>query len=177
MSGLLAPTTGEVIYDNVDIYKLKDAKRTVLRRRAFGFIFQAYHLLPGFTAIENIRLPLLLNGDKVDLEYEKYLCEMLQISNRLAHYPSELSGGQQQRVAIARALILRPKIIFADEPTGNLDSASKKEVFDLLINCVSAFESSLLMVTHDESIAERVGTLYRMEDGKLFIEKEEIGTP
>jgi putative ABC transport system ATP-binding protein len=168
MSGLLTPTSGSITYDGKDIYKMKDKERTLLRREQFGFIFQAYHLLPGLSAMQNIRLPILLGNRPVDKEYESRLCETLQISQRLTHYPSELSGGQQQRVAIARALIMKPRIIFADEPTGNLDTTAKKEVFGLLMECVLSFGSSLVIVTHDESVSSQIDMLFTMSDGKLM---------
>jgi putative ABC transport system ATP-binding protein len=168
MSGLLTPSSGSITYAGDDLYKMRDKKRTVLRREQFGFIFQAYHLLPGLSALQNIRLPLLLGNKPIDRDYENRLCQTLQISQRLAHYPSELSGGQQQRVAIARALIMKPRVIFADEPTGNLDTAAKNEVFALLLECVHSFGSSLVIVTHDESVSSQIDTLYTMSDGKLI---------
>lgn len=132
LSGLDQPTSGRLTYDGQDIYSLSDRERSALRRRSIGFVFQQFHLLPVLTARENILMPLLLDKKQPDEAYLEQLTQLLGIGSRLTHLPHELSGGQQQRVAIARALIAQPDVIFADEPTGNLDSRSGGEVMEML---------------------------------------------
>ena len=154
LSGLDYPTAGSLSYDGQEIYKLRDRELSAFRRRRIGFIFQQFHLLPVLTARENILMPLLLDKKQADSAYFDELTELLGIRDRLAHLPHELSGGQQQRVAIARALIAKPDIIFADEPTGNLDSKSGAEVMRMLKNIWEKMGRTLVVITHDHRIAQ-----------------------
>ena len=167
LSGLDFPTEGRLSYDGKDIYALKDRELSAFRRRRIGFIFQQFHLLPVLTARENILMPLLLDRKQADQAYLGELAELLGISDRLAHLPHELSGGQQQRVAIARALIARPDIIFADEPTGNLDSKSGQEVMELLSGIWRKLGKTLVVITHDERIAQMAVRQIRIVDGTV----------
>lgn len=154
ISGLDRPTAGSVFYGNRDIHNGKDRELSAFRRRKIGFIFQQFNLLPVLTARENIMMPLLLDKKKVDDDYLQELADFLGLKNRLSHLPHELSGGQQQRVAIARALIAKPDIIFADEPTGNLDSRSGSEVMKMLCSIREKMNKTLVVITHDPCIAE-----------------------
>lgn len=168
LSGLDFPTSGSVSYDGKDIYGLKDKELSAFRRRHIGFVFQQFHLLPVLTARENILMPLLLDKNKKKEPYLDKLSEMLGIKERLSHLPHELSGGQQQRVAIARALIAGPDIIFADEPTGNLDSKSGEEVMGLLGEIRAELGKTLIVITHDERIAQMAERRFVITDGVLF---------
>lgn len=154
ISGLDYPTEGVVEYDGQNIHQGKDAVLSAFRRRRIGFIFQKFHLIPVLTARENIIMPLLLDHRQVDEGYFKQITQFLGLEHRLTHLPSELSGGQQQRVAIARALIAKPDVIFADEPTGNLDSQSGREVMDLLASVHREFGKTIVVITHDDRIAQ-----------------------
>lgn len=167
LSGLDRPTSGSLTYDGNDIYHLKDKELSDFRRRRIGFIFQQFHLLPVLTARENILMPLLLDKKQPDETYFKQLTELLGIHDRLNHLPHELSGGQQQRVAIARALIARPDVIFADEPTGNLDTRSGSEVMELLKSIGQEFDKSLVIITHDNRIARMADRHMIIADGVL----------
>lgn len=167
LSGLDFPTEGRLSYDGKDIYALKDRELSAFRRRRIGFIFQQFHLLPVLTARENILMPLLLDRKQADQAYLGELAELLGISDRLAHLPHELSGGQQQRVAIARALIARPDIIFADEPTGNLDSKSGGEVMRMLSGIRQKMKKTLVIITHDSRIAQMAERRFVIMDGVL----------
>lgn len=167
LSGLDRPTSGSLTYDGNDIYHLKDKELSDFRRRRIGFIFQQFHLLPVLTARENILMPLLLDKKQPDETYFKQLTELLGIHDRLNHLPHELSGGQQQRVAIARALIARPDVIFADEPTGNLDTKSGSEVMELLKSIGQEFGKSLVIITHDNRIARMADRHMIIADGVL----------
>ena len=171
LSGLDRPTAGSLLYDGQDIYGLSDKELSAFRRRRIGFIFQQFHLLPVLTAQENILMPLLLDGRKgaegSSTSYFEQLTEMLGLGDRLNHLPCELSGGQQQRVAIARALIAGPEVIFADEPTGNLDSRSGGEVMRMLEEIHQKFQNTLVVITHDSRIAERAKQQFVIEDGRL----------
>lgn len=167
LSGLDFPTSGSVSYDGKDIYGLKDKELSAFRRRHIGFVFQQFHLLPVLTARENILMPLLLDKNKKKEPYLDKLSEMLGIKERLSHLPHELSGGQQQRVAIARALIAGPDIIFADEPTGNLDSKSGEEVMGLLGEIRAELGKTLIVITHDERIAQMAERRFVITDGVL----------
>ena len=153
LSGLDRPTSGRLTYDGKDIYRLSDRELSAFRRRRIGFVFQQFHLLPVLTARENILMPLLLDKKQPDEGYLQELAQRLGIQERLAHLPHELSGGQQQRVAIARALIAKPDVIFADEPTGNLDSRSGGEVMELLKTVGKEMGKALVVITHDSRIA------------------------
>lgn len=168
VGGVDRPTSGKVIIDNEDIYKLKEEKLAIFRRRKIGFVFQSFNLIPVLSVEENIKMPALLNHQKVDKEYFKDLVKTLGISDRLSHLPSELSGGQQQRVAIARALINKPAIILADEPTGNLDSETSKEIMEMLKLSVRKYNQTAIVITHDLSIAENADRVIKIKDGKVI---------
>lgn len=167
LSGLDKPTTGSLTYDGKDIYGYSDKELSAFRRQKIGFIFQQFNLLPVLTAKENIIMPLLLDKKQPDEEYLNTLTDLLGIRNRLTHLPKELSGGQQQRVAIARALIAKPDIIFADEPTGNLDSKNGSEVMDMLKSVWSKMGKALVIITHDSRIAEMATRQFVITDGVL----------
>ena len=167
LSGLDRPTSGTLTYDGKDIYSLSDKELSAFRRRRVGFIFQQFHLLPVLTARENIIMPLLLDKRQPDEGYLEHLTELLGISDRLSHLPHELSGGQQQRVAIARALITKPDVIFADEPTGNLDSKSGGEVMELLKTVGEDTGKALVVITHDSRVAAIARRRFTIVDGVL----------
>ena len=167
LSGLDRPTAGQLTYDGRDIYSLSDRELSAFRRRRIGFIFQQFRLLPVLTARENIIMPLLLDKKQPDEGYLQELSRMLGIHDRLTHLPHELSGGQQQRVAIARALIARPDSIFADEPTGNLDSRSGGEVMELLKTVGRELGKALVVITHDSRIAQMADRQFMIVDGVL----------
>ena len=168
VGGVDRPTSGKVIIDNEDIYKLKEEKLAIFRRRKIGFVFQSFNLIPVLSVEENIKMPALLDHQKVDKEYFKDLVKTLGISDRLNHLPSELSGGQQQRVAIARALINKPAIILADEPTGNLDSETSKEIMEMLKLSVRKYNQTAIVITHDLSISENADRVIKIKDGKVI---------
>lgn len=168
LSGLDRPTSGTLAYDGKDIYSLTDKELSAFRRRRIGFIFQQFHLLPVLTARENIIMPLLLDKKQPDEAYLDRLTQMLGIRERLSHLPHELSGGQQQRVAIARSLAAKPDIIFADEPTGNLDSKSGGEVMELLKSVSGEMEKTLVVITHDSRVASMAGRRLSIVDGRLL---------
>lgn len=161
------PTSGSLTVDGQDVFALKGEALAEYRRRKVGFVFQFFNLLPVMTAKENIMIPLSLDGKTADKDYLNELAEAMGISERLDHYPHQLSGGQQQRVAIARAMITRPSVILADEPTGNLDSASGKEILALLKNTVHKYEQTLILITHDNSIAAEADRIITIKDGKI----------
>jgi putative ABC transport system ATP-binding protein len=167
LAGLDKPTSGTVTIDGVDIGQLDDRKLTELRRDKVGFIFQSFNLLPVLTAQENIELPLKIAGRKVDEQWRDQIVDTVHLGDRLTHHPSELSGGQQQRVAVARALVSRPAVIFADEPTGNLDSASSAEVLRLLRTSVDDLGQTVVMVTHDANAAAIADRVVVLADGKI----------
>lgn len=167
ISGLDNPTSGTILYDNIDIHNGSDKMLSAFRRKKIGFIFQQFNLLPVLTARENIIMPLLLDKKKPDENYLQELSSLLGLKNRLAHLPNELSGGQQQRVAIARALIAKPDIIFADEPTGNLDSKSGSEVMNMLCSIREKMNKTLVVITHDSRIAEMADRRFTIIDGEL----------
>lgn len=167
LSGLDKPTSGDLTYDGKDIYSFSDKELSAFRRQRIGFIFQQFNLLPVLTAKENIIMPLLLDKQQPEEAYLKQLTDLLGISDRLTHLPHELSGGQQQRVAIARALIAQPDIIFADEPTGNLDSKSGGEVMELLNSIWRKMGKALIIITHDNRIARMADRQFVIVDGVL----------
>ena len=167
LSGLDRPTSGHLTYDGKDIYTLSDRELSAFRRQRIGFIFQQFHLLPVLTARENIILPRLLDRKRPDEGYLQTLAQMLGIQERLTHLPHELSGGQQQRVAIARALIAGPDVVFADEPTGNLDSRSGGEVMELLKTVGKDMGKALVVITHDSRIAAMAERRLAIVDGVL----------
>lgn len=167
LGGLDRPDSGKVLVEGRDIFRLKDDRLAVFRRRKIGFIFQSYNLVPSLNVWENIVLPIGLDGRKVDREYVMDLVRKIGMADRLHALPGTLSGGQQQRVAIARALASRPAIILADEPTGNLDSRTEIEVVSLLKHCVTEYGQTLVMITHDETIAQMADRMIVIEDGKV----------
>ncbi len=167
LSGLDRPTSGSLTYDGRNIYELRDKELSAFRRQRIGFIFQQFNLLPVLTARENIVMPLLLDKKQPDEGYLDQLTKLLGIRERLSHLPHELSGGQQQRTAIARALIAKPDVIFADEPTGNLDSRSGGEVMDLLKNIWRSMGKTLVIITHDKRIAQMAERQFMIVDGVL----------
>jgi len=167
LAGLDKPTSGSVTIEGTEITNLKDAELTKLRRDHIGFVFQFFNLLPMLTAEENIRLPLTLAGEKPEPAFFKQLIDNVGLGDRLDHRPSELSGGQQQRVAIARALVTRPTVVFADEPTGNLDSRTGAEILDLLRASVSEYGQTLVMVTHDAGAASTADRILFLADGEI----------
>jgi putative ABC transport system ATP-binding protein len=167
LAGLDSPTSGSVVVDGRELAGLDDKGRTRLRRDRLGFVFQAFNLVPVLTAEENILLPLTLAGTKVDPEWLRTLVDAVGLGDRLTHRPAELSGGQQQRVAVARALIHRPAVVFADEPTGNLDSRSSEEVLGLLRQAVDQFGQTVVMVTHDPPAASHADRIVVLRDGEV----------
>lgn len=167
MAALDTPTSGRVVIDGVDITHLKDKALTLLRRDRLGFVFQAYNLIPTLTARENITLPLDIAGSPVDASWFDTVIDTLDIRDRLSHRPDELSGGQQQRVACARALMSRPAIVFADEPTGNLDSRASAEILAFLRASVDDFGQTIVMVTHDPSAASYADRVVFLADGRI----------
>jgi putative ABC transport system ATP-binding protein len=167
LAGLDRPTAGSVVVDGSELANLDDKALTRLRRDRLGFVFQAFNLVPVLTAEENILLPLTLAGKKPDKEWLDKLIAAVGLGDRLDHRPSELSGGQQQRVAVARALIHRPAVVFADEPTGNLDSASSDEVLALLRQAVDEFDQTVVMVTHDAHAASVADRIVVLNDGQV----------
>lgn len=167
LGGLDRPDSGKVIIDGADIFQLKDEKLAMFRRRKIGFIFQDFNLIPSMNVWENIVLPLGLDNKAVDKKYVMRIVKNIGIDGKLHAMPSTLSGGQKQRVAIARALVTRPAIICADEPTGNLDSRTELEVLSLLRSCVTEYGQSLVMITHDETVAQMADRMIVIEDGKV----------
>ena len=167
IGGLDVPTSGKVIVDGKDLSTLKDEQLTIFRRRKIGFIFQNYNLVPVLNVYENIVLPVELDGDQVDKNYMQEVVRMLGLEDRLNNMPNNLSGGQQQRVAIARALVSKPAIVLADEPTGNLDSRTSSDVLGLLKVSSQKFHQTLVMITHNNEIAQLADRIVRIEDGKI----------
>lgn len=163
LAGLDRPSEGKVYIDGTDIFNLSEEKRTLLRREKIGFVFQAYELLHSLTVTENIRLPEL----KADTDYVRELLDTLKIRQYEKCYPDQISGGEQQRAAIARALINHPPILFADEPTGNLDSKTERIVIDLLKNLAAKYGTSILIVTHNEDLVKDADRVIRLEDGEI----------
>ena len=167
IGGLDVPTSGKVIVDGKDLSTLKDEQLTIFRRRKIGFIFQNYNLVPVLNVYENIVLPVELDGDQVDKNYMQEVVRMLGLDDKLNNMPNNLSGGQQQRVAIARALVSKPAIVLADEPTGNLDSRTSSDVLGLLEVSSQKFHQTLVMITHNNEIAQLADRIIRIEDGKI----------
>jgi len=167
LSGLDRPTDGKVIYQENNLFGYNDNQLSVLRRRRFGFVFQAYNLVRELTAQENILLPVMLDSRKPDEAYLERLTGMLGIEDRLGHLPGALSGGQQQRVCIARALANKPAILFADEPTGNLDGRTGREVLTLMRTVSAELGITMILVTHDQGVAEQADRVIRLEDGRV----------
>ena len=167
LGGLDRPTSGSVIVDGKDIFSLKDEALTIFRRRKIGFVFQSYNLVPVLNARENIVLPIQLDGRQVDEDFLDKIANTLGLEKKLGSLPSQLSGGQQQRVAIARALAAAPAIILADEPTGNLDSRTSQDVLSLLKVTSQKFAQTIVMITHNEEIAQTADRIIRIEDGRI----------
>ena len=161
------PTSGKVTIGGVDVFKQKDDALAVFRRRKVGLIYQFYNLIPILDVYENMTLPIMLDGKKVDEKYLKELIEILGLERRVNHLPNELSGGQQQRVSIGRALISKPDIILADEPTGNLDSKSSKDIIDLLKLSNEKYKQTIIMITHDMNLAKEANRIITLDDGKI----------
>lgn len=161
------PDSGTLIVDGEDVFSMNDDALAQYRRRKAGFVFQFFNLLPVMTAKENILIPLSLDGQKADEAYLNEIAETMGIADRLSHYPHQLSGGQQQRVAIARAMISKPAVILADEPTGNLDSASGNEILSLLKTTIKKYDQTLILITHDMNVAEKADRIITIKDGKI----------
>ena len=172
LGGLDRPSEGKVIVDNKDIFSMDNDKLTIFRRRNIGFVFQSYNLVPILNVYENIVLPIELDGNKVDTKYVDNIIETLGLTDKINRLPNKLSGGQQQRVAIARSLATKPSIILADEPTGNLDSKTEQEVLGLLKVTSKKFNQTIVMITHNEQIAQMADRIIRIEDGKI-VEKRQ----
>ena len=167
LGGIDRPTGGTVVVDGQDIFALKDEALTIFRRRKIGFVFQNYNLVPVLSVRENIVLPIELDGQKVDRSYVDQIVESLGLESKLQSLPNNLSGGQQQRVAIARALAAKPAIVLADEPTGNLDSRTSQDVMGLLKVSGQRFGQTIVMITHNEELAQMAGRVVRIEDGRI----------
>lgn len=167
MAGLELPTSGQIFYDTQDISQLNEDQRAQLRARRIGFIFQSFQLLPNLTALENVVLPLEIIGQEQALEQARTWLEHVGLGHRIHHYPLQLSGGEQQRVAIARAFATSPSILFADEPTGNLDNKTGKTIADLLFSLNEKHQTTLVIVTHDDSLAQRCQVHWPLVDGAL----------
>jgi len=172
LGGLDRPTSGDVIIDGIPVFGLKDDELTIFRRRKIGFIFQAFNLVPVLNVYENIVLPLELDGEKVDKEFVDEIIDTLMLTSKKEVLPNQLSGGQQQRVAIARALAFRPAIILADEPTGNLDSKTGQDVLSLLKVSAEKYGQTIVMITHNDEIAQMADRTIRIEDGRIVSESE-----
>ena len=167
IGALDTPTSGKVLIDSRDVFAMDDKKLTIFRRRNIGLIFQAFNLIPELTVEQNIIFPVLLDYQKPDKAYLEELLTVLNLRERRHHLPSQLSGGQQQRVAIGRALFTRPSLILADEPTGNLDSQNSSEVIALLKNASKKYEQTIIMITHNRSIAQTADRVLQVSDGRL----------
>ncbi|MGL4740204.1 MAG: ABC transporter ATP-binding protein [Sarcina sp.] len=167
LGGLDKATTGEIIIEGENILNLKDDNLAIFRRRSIGFVFQFFNLIPILNVEENIKIPALLDGSKIDNDYYEEILRLLGIANRRNHLPSELSGGQQQRVSIARSLINKPSIILADEPTGNLDSKTSKEIIELLKMTSKKYNQTLIVITHDKKIAAMADRIITIVDGSI----------
>ncbi len=168
LAGLDLPSAGTVVLDRHDLTKLDEDERAVLRSGRVGFVFQAFHLLPGLTALENVMLPAELVVDRHARQRARDALARVGLADRLAHYPAQLSGGEQQRVALARAFITQPGILFADEPTGNLDHRTGAQIIDLLFELNRDHGTTLVLVTHDQAVAERCHHVRYLRDGRLF---------
>ena len=167
LSGLDRPTSGKVLIDGVDMFSFSDEKMAIFRRRSMGFVFQQFNLLDEYSVLNNICMPLRLDGRKPDETFLAEVTKMLGLEEKLKKYPYELSGGEQQRVAIARSILAKPHIIFADEPTGNLDKKAGEDTLNLLSSCAARFGQTLIIVTHDLEIAKKADRIIKIEDGKI----------
>lgn len=168
LSGLDKPTDGNVFIDGKNLFKYTDKEMAIFRRRNMGFVFQQFNLLEEYNVLNNICMPLKLDGRKADVQFLNEVVETLNISEKLKKYPTELSGGEQQRVAIARSVLAKPKLIFADEPTGNLDRKTGEDTLNLLNSCAKKFGATLIVVTHDLDIARKADIVVHIEDGKII---------
>lgn len=175
LGGLDRPTSGVVKVDGRDISRLKDEELTIFRRRKIGFVFQSYNLVPVLNVYENIVLPVELDGNEIDTDYVEDIIEVLGLEKKKYNLPSQLSGGQQQRVAIARAIASKPAILLADEPTGNLDSVTSQDVLSLLKVTSDRFGQTVVMITHNEEIAQLADRMIRIEDGRIKTRRVEGG--
>ncbi len=167
IGALDTPTSGNIYVDGEDLFSMKEEQRTIFRRRNIGFVFQSFQLVPELTVEQNIVFPILLDYRQPEMEKVNELLDVLGLKERRHHLPSQLSGGQQQRVAIGRALITRPKLILADEPTGNLDSKNSQDIMDLLIQASHRYQQTILMITHNNNLASSVDRVLRVTDGIL----------
>lgn len=167
LGGLDKPTSGKVYIEDKDIFSMKDEELTIFRRRKIGFVFQSYNLIPVLNVLENILLPIQLDGGKVDEDYIENVIKTLGIKDKLYNSPNQLSGGQQQRVAIARAIASKPAIVLADEPTGNLDSKTSQDVISMMKVANKKFNQTIIMITHNEEIAQVANRIVRIEDGLI----------
>ena len=168
LGGVDKPSSGEVILNGTNMYSLKERELSILRRRKIGFVFQFFNLIPVLTAEENIEMPALLDGGKMDKEYKTELLKILGLEERKKHHPAQLSGGQQQRVSIGRALANKPSLILADEPTGNLDSKNSKEILELLKYSAKKYHQTLILITHDLAIAKEADRVITIADGEII---------
>ncbi|WP_102410841.1 ATP-binding cassette domain-containing protein [Beduinella massiliensis] len=167
IGALDAPSAGKVLLDGKDLFSMKEQERTIFRRRHIGFVFQSFHLVQELTVEQNIVFPLLLDGRRAQAGQVQEMLDVLGLTDRRSHLPGQLSGGQQQRVAIGRALITRPALILADEPTGNLDTGSSRDVLDLLTQASRRFQQTILMITHNMNLTSCVDRVLRVSDGRL----------
>lgn len=174
LGGVDRPTSGKVYVENEDVYQLNENNLAIFRRRQVGLIYQFYNLIPILNITENMTLPILLDGRKVDEDYLEELLTILNLKNRVNHLPNELSGGQQQRVSIGRALMNRPAILLADEPTGNLDSAASKEIMELLKLSNQKYRQTIIMITHDPSLALHADRIITLTDGMIVSDERTI---
>ncbi|MDT0405869.1 MULTISPECIES: ABC transporter ATP-binding protein [Streptomyces] len=172
VAGLDTVTSGSIVLDGTEITGLSDRQLTRVRRRRVGFVFQSFNLLPQLTAYENIVLPVTMSGGRPDRDRVDHLCDVLGIAHRMSHRPAELSGGQQQRVAVARALVARPAVVFADEPTGNLDSRAGAEVLTMLRRSVDELDQTVVMVTHDPAAARYADRVLTLADGRVVQDED-----
>lgn len=169
LGGLDKPTQGTVFFEGNDLFKKSEKELSEFRNKELGFVFQFHHLLPLFTALENVMMPALIGGMKKQeaTQEARELLQQVALSERLSHKPAELSGGEQQRVAIARALMMKPKLLMADEPTGNLDIENSKMIFELLLQMTTHYQTTLVLVTHNEDLAAKLKKRIRIQDGKI----------
>ena len=172
LGGVDKPTSGKVFVEGQDVYKLNENNLAIFRRRQVGLIYQFYNLIPILNVQENITLPILLDNKEVDKKYLDEIIDTLGLKNRINHLPNELSGGQQQRVSIGRALINRPSLLLADEPTGNLDSKSSKEIIELLKISNKKYNQTIIMITHDHNLALNANRIITIEDGKIISDEK-----
>ena len=172
LSGLDRPNSGRILVNGKDLCTYTDEQMSIFRRRHMGFVFQQYNLLEEYTVLTNICMPLKLDGQKPDSQFLDEITELLGLTDKFKKYPGELSGGEQQRVAIARSILAKPQLIFADEPTGNLDKKTGEDTLNLLKSCARRFGQTLIMVTHDLEIARQADRLIHIEDGKILDLKE-----